>query len=270
MSRFGSVFFILPLCLPISAFAQQSAAPGAVLKPPAMAAPQTSALSPRAGAESAPKHAEGQIKLDVVVTDKSGKPVSGLKLEDFELLDNKLPATILSFQAFDAIVQKADSPVEVILVIDTVNMPFTQVSNVRQEIAKFLLENGGHLAEPVSLMVLTNTGVSAGRQPSSDGIELAAEVARQDVRLRSETRAAGVYGAIDRFQLSIKMLTNIAASEAKKPGRKLLIWAGSGWPMLTGPNIETSAKGQREIFNTIVQLSDKLRQARISVYSVAQ
>jgi hypothetical protein len=34
------------------------------------------------------------IHLDVVVTDKSGKAVSGLQLEDLTLLDNRAPQTI--------------------------------------------------------------------------------------------------------------------------------------------------------------------------------
>lgn len=40
-----------------------------------------------------------QITLDVVVTDKSGKPVAGLQQQDFTLLDNKEPNKILSFNA---------------------------------------------------------------------------------------------------------------------------------------------------------------------------
>ncbi len=35
-----------------------------------------------------PDPTPGIIRLDVVVTDKSGTPVSGLKQEDFTLLDN--------------------------------------------------------------------------------------------------------------------------------------------------------------------------------------
>src|SRR5580658_8735703 len=101
MSRIGSAAFILPLCLPMSVFAQQSAAPGAATTPPAMAAPQAPALSSQAGAEPVPEHPQGPIKLDVVVTDKSGKPVLGLELKDFTVLEDKLPAKILSFQAFD-------------------------------------------------------------------------------------------------------------------------------------------------------------------------
>ena len=42
----------------------------------------------------------GLIHLDVVVTDQSGRPVPGLQLSDFTLLDNGRPLKLLSFQCF--------------------------------------------------------------------------------------------------------------------------------------------------------------------------
>jgi hypothetical protein len=62
---------------------------------------------------------DGLVRLDVVVTDKSGKPIAGLEPRDFTLLDDGLPERILSFQAYDGITTRPDPPVEVILVIDT-------------------------------------------------------------------------------------------------------------------------------------------------------
>jgi hypothetical protein len=66
--------------------------------------------------------AEGLLKLDVVVTDKSGKPISGLGAADFTVLDNGQAEKILSFQGFDGVAAKPDPPVEIILLIDTLNM----------------------------------------------------------------------------------------------------------------------------------------------------
>src|ERR1700728_2117572 len=56
-----------------------------------------------------------------MVTGKAGKPVSGLELKDFSVLDNKQPDKVVSFQAFDGTVIQPDPPVEVILLIDTIN-----------------------------------------------------------------------------------------------------------------------------------------------------
>jgi len=204
-----------------------------------------------------------------MVTDKTGTPVPGLELKDFTLLDNNQPGKILSLQAFGGSAQKASPPVEVILLIDTVNEPFQLIANTRQQIANFLLQNGGHLAAPVSLFVLTNQGVDAQNRPSRDGNELAQNVRQLDNHLRTITSSAGFWGASERFQLSLQMFHNIAEAEARKPGRKLLIWTGSGWPLFDNPRIEFTYKEQQQYFDELVQLSTKLREAHISVYSVS-
>jgi VWFA-related protein len=214
---------------------------------------------------------EGRIQLDVVVTDKSGKPVSGLELKDFTLLDNGQPGKILSFHAVDETVQKAHPPVEAILVIDTVNENHQQVSFVRQEIESFLRQNGGRLAQPVSIFLLTDEGVHAQPQLSTDGNALATMVDRLDDSLRIIGRSSGFWGASERYQFSLKMFDTIIWSEAKKPGRKLLIWAGSGWPLFDNPRMQSlyTSKDRQLDFSGIVQFSTRLREARIAVYSIS-
>jgi len=58
-------------------------------------------------------------------------------------------------------------------------------------------------------------------------------------------------------------------NETSKPGRKLLIWVGPGWPLLNRPSDAFSDREQRRQFNSIVELSTRLREARIVLYSVA-
>ena len=209
------------------------------------------------------------ISLDVVVTDRTGKPVPELAPSDFTLLDNNQPGKILSFHAHNGTSQQSDPPVEAIILFDTVNSEFDAVSYTRQEVDTFLRRNGGRLALPVSILWLTNDGVDGQSEPSLDGNALAAQLEAAEGRLRSITRAAGEYGAIERFQFSTRMLHGIALRELTRPGRKLLIWAGPGWPLLDVPNIEISGKGQQSLFGEIVQLSTLLRAAHISVYSIS-
>jgi len=207
-----------------------------------------------------------QITLDVVVTDKSGKPVSGLEQQDFTLLDNKQPQKILSFEAATA--RTTDPPVEVTLLVDEVNAPFTSVSFARAQIEKYLQRDNGALSVPVSLAVLTDQGLQIGRVSSREGKDLVAELDQSQTGLRSITRDQGVYGAGDRLGISLNALAQLAAYQTPRPGRKLVIWISPGWPLLTGPRIELSNKDQQGIFGRIVALSDALRRARITLYSI--
>lgn len=209
-----------------------------------------------------------QITLDVVVTDKSEKPVPGLQQQDFTLLDNKQPQKLLSFQAVEGGAKTADPPVSVVLLVDEVNTNFTNVSIGRAQIEKFLKRDGGELPRDVSLAVLSDSGLAMSNVTTRDGNALAAELNQNKTGLRSITRSQGVYGADDRIGLSLNALQQLADYEAPRPGRKMVIWISPGWPLLSGPRDELTNKEQQKLFNNIVGLSDRLRQARITLYSV--
>jgi VWFA-related protein len=176
------------------------------------------------------------IRLDVVVTDKNGNPVTGLKQQDFTLRDNGQPGKLVSWQAFDGVTATPDPPVEVILVIDELNLPAALVSAANNEAQKFLRHNHGHLAQPVSLYRITKDGLSASAQLSLDGNLLADEIA-QHHEPRTIWRTPMVSGSIGRLAKrakdatllsklqSLVALGSIAIEERRRPGRKLLFLA---------------------------------------------
>ena len=123
--------------------------------------------APSANAQAASDPGVGLIKLDVLVTDKSGAPIPGLRSTDFTLLENGSPNRILSFQAFDGVSVKPEPPVEVILVIDTLQIPVGLASIERTSVEAFLRSNGGHLAQPVSIFTMLDTGLWQVAEPSS-------------------------------------------------------------------------------------------------------
>jgi VWFA-related protein len=274
MSKSKHAWYAAFIFLPLLAFTQQAAPPAAPAAQspgpagqPAAPGAQTPALNPRPSYTPEPAPAEARMHLDVVVTDKSGKPVPGLELQDFKLKDSNLPTKILSFQAIPG--SPSAPPTEVTLVLDGVNLGFQTVARTRDEISKFLRENSGHLAQPVSVIMFTDKGAKVLLQPSTDGNALAAQLDRADSELRVISRSEGTYGDIERYQLSLQWAALIARSEAKRPGRKVLIWAGPGWPLLDRPGLQTSSKGEQQIFNEIVDLSTTLREGRITLYSVS-
>ena len=206
---------------------------------------------------------EGRIHLDVLVTDAAGKRVAGLTAQDFTLLDDSHPRKIVSFHASDEAIARPDPPVEIILLVDTVNNGFTELGYIRQGLETYLRQNGGHLALPVTIMRFTVDGLKPLSPPSTDGIKLAGMVHQ----IKPSIRSQGIYP----FPLSILALAHIAQEEARKPGRKLLIWLGPGWltpepdprkPVFT----PADERDQRHNFDLIVLLSTKLREARVVLY----
>jgi VWFA-related protein len=212
----------------------------------------------------------GRIRLDVMISDPQGKPVHGLQPWDFQLTDDGKPAKILSFRGFDGVVAKPDPPVEVILLIDEVNLPFQQVAFVRKELTDFLRQNDGKLAQPVSILRLTDKGLRVQPKPTLDGNALVGIVNKIKGEIGYINPAMGAGGALQRFQISVREMATIAENEANKPGRKLLIWVGPGWPTLEGAQFEASSDlDHRRYFDAIVELTNKLREARITVNSVS-
>ena len=246
---------------PVLAARQQGEPPNPVLKdrPPAGRAASSSGAIERAG----------QIQLDLVVTDAAGRAVTGLQPWDLAVRDNGEARKILTFRAFNGTTVKPEPPVEVILVLDMLNLPFQQVAFVRQQVEQFLKENDGRLKQPVALMVLTDAGLRVQPRPSTDGNALVGIVKQIGAGVSSISPAMGGQGFVERFQLSVRQLEAIAENAANAPGRKLLIWVGPGWPMLDVRADGYSEKDQLRYFDGIVELSTKLREARMALYSVS-
>jgi len=220
--------------------------------------------------ERDPDNTNNQITLDVVVTDKSGKPQAGLQQQDFTLLDNKTPQKILSFQAMEEPSAKAAPPVEVVLFIDTVNAGVQTVSDERLRIAKYLRQNDGKLVHPTSIVVYTDTGIKNFGEPTFNGNALGEALGRNDdmFGLRTMHRAAGGQGAAERYTTSLRSLYSFATFEARRPGRKMVIWLSPGWPLLAGAATQMYSEGQDQLFSTLVLVSTALQQARITLYSI--
>lgn len=253
------------LCLQVTVLAQQGAVPGhtAVRAEQIPASPTKDPALVLRPAQK-PVNAEGRIQLDVVVTGKREGPVRELELKDFTVLDNKKTQNIVAFREIDGYSKAVDQPVQVILLLDLVNSTFEQAGVARTQIAKFLEQNGGHLAYPTSIMVLSEEGLRIQPRPSTDGNALVGVLGQAN----ATTRSAGL-GAIGRFQLSVRALASIAENETKSPGRKILIWTGPGWPMLVGSNFGSSSQDRQRAFDTIVEISTRLREAHIALYSIS-
>ena len=218
------------------------------------------------------KPADHRIVLDIVVTDGSGKAITGLEEKDFTVLDNGHGQKIVAFHASGGESpqpsQAAEPPVKIILLVDEVNSDFRRVAYERDQIKAFLLKNGGVLKHPMSMAFFSDKGTEVQKGSSTDGNALLATFDQHETALRTIRRSAGFYGAVDRFQLSMTALNSLAQAETTQPGRKLVVWISPGWPMLSGPEINLTAKDEANVFATIVSTSTALREAQITLYSV--
>jgi VWFA-related protein len=238
-------------------------------------------LEQSTGPASAPTHDSAQadhhdsgsanslITLDVVVTNKSGKQQTQLQQQDFTLLDNKVPRKIVSFQAIDEPAVPPVPPVEVVLVIDTVNTSPQTIGNEVLQIQKYLRQNGGKLSHPTSVVVFSDAGLKNLTEPTVDGNSLSAALDGKDViGLHAMHQAAGENGDFERLLSSVSKLYSLAGFEARKPGKKAVIWISPGWPMLASTGQEMYSKAKEQLFSTLVLVSTALRQARITLYSI--
>lgn len=228
----------------------------------------------------------GLIQLDVVVTDTTGRPVSGLRASDFNVLDNSQPAEILGFLGH-GIISKPDPPAELIIVLDLGNMRSVAASQAKSDIIRYFQRDGGHLANPVSVFAINSVGKFDSVGPSTDGNSLAMDFAHprtpstscrvsdpsqrvmfdgQVTRVRSEELNSA--HEIQPTLLSLMCLGRIATMERQKPGRKLLIWVGPQFGASSGVDpVNWKDPDPQAAFNTVVWFSTLFREARITLFS---
>jgi len=206
------------------------------------------------------------ITVDVLVADSLGHPVHGLDRQNFTLLDNGQPRQLVNFRAVDP--GSDPNAVRVLLVVDMMNNNVNQVARQREQIGEFLNQDGGRLAHPTALAVLTEKGVTMMNGYSQDGHTLLDAFQKVSSELRPVGRSAGFYGAAERLQESLAGLAQIVGYEAQQPGRKLVFLIGPGWPMLPNASIQESDRQRAWVFNTLVQLSNSMREAHMVLYSL--
>jgi VWFA-related protein len=233
------------------------------------------------------------IILNVLAVDEFNSPVTGLKPQNFVLMDNGRPQELASFREMNGD-QGLASP-HVVLVLDAVNNTSRSIAYEFKEIIKYLESNQGRLIYPTSIATFTSSGFRASRV-SIDGSVLLQEsralfkdIHPYECKGLSDdaTHAFLVSGHGDkniglsvekiddgnclneRFILSVTTLNDLAAAQKNIHGRVILVWIGPGWPVLIGPEFHLdTAEIKANFFDHIVQLSRTLREAQVTVDAV--
>jgi VWFA-related protein len=205
------------------------------------------------------------ILLNVVVTDASGKPVSGLQEKDFTLLDNQEPQQIVSFQAVEG--RTAKPPAHIIFMLDILNNSFQNVAQELRAVEKYLEQNREQLSFPVSIAVLTDAGIDLG-QPSRDGNALSGQLKKVHMPIETSGSPLGAPNA-RRFHLSLHSLTKLVTDQEDVSGRVILIWMGPGWPLLSDGPYPGTPMDKRNFFCEILNLSTGFLDAQLTMDTVS-
>jgi VWFA-related protein len=223
---------------------------------------------PHASSAQGASGVDRRISLDVVVTDKSGNPVPGLQQQDFTVSDNKRPQPVTSFSAV-AQGSKADAPpLRVVFIVDELNTSFRGMVNAQQQLEKYLRQDGGQLPVAMSLVIFNEKSTHVQGTPTRNGNLLADSVHAIPAGAPRALEGTEFANRLWRLQTSVRALGKLVAYEATQPGRKLLIWLSSGWPLIMENEDNLPAKGQETDFHTVVRLSLGLRDAHVTLYSI--
>jgi VWFA-related protein len=228
-----------------------------------------------------PSSRSTKLTMDIVVTDKTGNPITVLSELDFELFDNKVPVKVEAFKAPSPSSLSDGPSSKIILVIDAINSSHESLARTYSQIQNVFDVDGGRLKQPVEILILSDTQSVArnakdrssetvalpNRQAfvrriaaSADGLALTKSLEQIVVPITRMPDAQGAEGESEKARLSIQALDVIGTTELRLDGPKTLIWLSPGWSPFT-----RSTRTQPALFNTITYFADLLRDARITL-----
>src|SRR5208282_3143406 len=159
------------------------------------------------------------------------------------------------------------APLEVVLLIDAVNIGPRDVAAAREGIKRFLKADGGRLAHPTAVAILTDDGIYFPEDFSQDGNAIGTALDHYTIPLRSINSTTD-HEAGERAQMTLLVLGQLVTREGSRPGRKIIIWCAPAELLIFGPKNMLDAKLEQQVFGNLVDTSTHLREARITLYSV--
>jgi len=222
------------------------------------------------------------VTLDIVITDKKGNLVTTpLTRDDFEILDGSTPQRIRSFETPDkhrmpssekAIVNSAadlakiaDAPVNV-FVIDELNNRFEDMSFARQMLEKYLSSQPAVLSSPAVLLVAQTSAFQQIHDYTQDRDALISALKNHmpQIPYKADARTGPI--TVERMAQVLSALQQITEASSGTPGRKNLIWVGSGFPAadLVGLDNDTV----KSLEDAIRRVTTRLLSARVTMYTI--
>jgi VWFA-related protein len=228
------------------------------------------------------------VVLDVVVLDRNGKFVSNLDRSQFIVTEDKVPQTIRNFDPPDGHEMPAGSagkmlvgssadlpkignaPVN-ILVFDEVNTPFLQLAYARQMMERYLKRMPEVLPVPTLFIAAGAKKIAVLHDYTQSRAELLqsirAHTTDTDFTMLTNTLNGGKSGSDDGMVKTLGALTQIASSVRGVPGRKNVIWVGTGYRNASDLNNLSNVDNDK-VKAAIQTVTDRMLLAHVTLYMI--
>jgi VWFA-related protein len=220
-----------------------------------------------------------EVVLDIVVTDKRGNFVDGLKKDDFTVSEDKVQQRIVYFQPPSAHTIPPNTP-EVqsttdlrnignapvtILVLDELNTTFADMAYARGALEKWLQRQPTKLQQPTVLLVASDEKFALLHDYTQDREALLTTLEKHFPSYPYRMSKGGSIGpdAGTRMAMSLGSLMQIAEASGGTPGRKNIIWIGVGFPALMLDDV--SGTKEAEITQAAVRTVEVMLKARATL-----
>ncbi len=218
------------------------------------------------------------VQLDVTVLDKDRRPVRGLTVEDFTILDKGKPQPIVAFSPVDVPAPIShvapwirDAPLDVVsnaenrrLVAIVMDDAYAKLEPDIAKRAKQIARNAVDQLGPGDLAAVVFTFLGRGQNFTADRSQLLQAIESYSPKM---TGAAGVPAICDTRHRScdVEALATVASTLASAPpGRKILILITGGRAFTFGVIGESSSRNEGA---DLVRLFSDLQRANITVYA---
>ena len=223
------------------------------------------------------------VVLDVVVLDKSGHPVSNLDRSQFSITEDKVPQKIRSFDppsghmmptgsAIHPIVHGTEDLAKIgnapvnILVFDELNTKWDGTAYARQQMEKFLKAQPEVLTVPTLLVAAGDDGFKVLHDYTQSRSELLEAIRMHFPQFPWQMMRGGSSINIERLEQTLGTLSQIAESSRGTPGRKNVIWVGSGYPTIDTTSLQFD--DENKLLTVIQRVTDRMLASRVTLYMV--
>jgi VWFA-related protein len=228
------------------------------------------------------------VVLDVAVFDRYGQFVPHLDQSQFTIVEDKVPQKIRSFEGpkdhtmpiasvgrlmvrSSADLGKIGSAPVNVLVIDELNTPIMQITHAQQSMKHFLEQQPEVLPTPTLFLAAGASRIAVLHDFTQSRADLIESVGKHvtDADFSSFITGlnGGTVGADDGFSMTLGALSQIASSLRGKPGRKNVIWVGSGYATALDLNTMKDVD-RKKTLAAIRTVTNRMLESRMTLYTV--